>query len=569
MSVIIVGLIVIAGVLSILSNFQPPPANYQAPKTPMGSSFNVNPVYNNAPPINITKFDAKYNFSAAVQFVNASIVYKLGKTMLFKLGPCYNKTLGMAIAKLLGYPANNITPQTYGELYNILDAQYTSWGSKTIRIYFYPMNLSANTTYMNFTFSVGPQFVNETQELEKNYPFPPSDRVDATLITQIIGQTTESTGSNNETTYYEYNVTLKLRVTVYNGSSITIPTTVIFSNAIPYYHVFDKRKFNATTWFTYWSYEGSKSVPIIGNTTDTITFLKYSITRYWNFTVTVVITPYSVTYKHGNKTYTDWYAHFHLVLNNTEPPSWIFQKIPPLNKTVVLNYSYFLNNVSIVYWLWYISNKTVMHSSQLLESQFGLTKEQVENLSYDVFDFILPQFVSQVYNRSFENMSNWTAILASFRGPWNITNTTLNVTKITHNDNLTFIEVYILPMNLTKKLTQPFIIGNNTPETEAFVVYSLFYFAFGNPGGTNVTAISYVWANQTMKGNFFPMFTINMSDNGTLTNKTYTPLPNVLIMHYGYDWPWKLPYVEFCEKKYAVNFAYWFNPGYQRWYQVD
>jgi hypothetical protein len=624
MSVIVVGIILVLGIVAMLSNYHPTqtsPIVTQLPPPPV-SNTTIPPPHQS---LNITEYTAYYNFLGALG-LNATDIYKFNSSTLFDFGYGYN-TLASTIANLLSLPADKITPWTYSEIYNVLDSNYTEWTStKTISLYYYQMSLNGSTVYLDFTFSTNPHFVNAYQELNRRYPFPPSDNVTVNSpVYKIINETSVKTSVNvqyneytylynkythnqgnvtyvyeyyamkvwgtaylyannqlinsqsfattfywyggeygpnyiygtitvppgvskevygsysisagagykhyqrtvNNTTYiyyiyyptgpylsvtgyqfnwYKYNVTLPLKITVFNSTS---PTTYVNNNT--YYN----RTINAVVSYTTWS-SLPESYTITIKTLDYIKFLNYNLTRTWCAgSITINPIPYTQTDRNS----INYYLGFSTAKNLAQPPSYIFNPIQ-LNQTAVLQWSYFINNYSVATGLFFAVHKDV-----------------------DAFDYILPQFVSSLY---IENLTEHTITLASFIEPWNVSQVTLNVSDVLAETKMIFI-----PVNITANTT-----------------YVMIYSALGSNYVTpNVTLLNYKWNNLTGSG-FFPPLQ-NGLYNGTLPPAYYSPFTNKIWLNYGVYWPYGLPYAQLSDERLEKIYNYWYNPGWPGWFPIS
>ena len=625
MSVIVVGLILVLGIVAMLSNYHPAqtsPIATQLPPPPINTTTIPQPHES----LNITGYTAYYNFLGALEGLNATDIYKFNSSTLFDFGYGYNP-LASAIADLLSLPANQITPWTYGEIYNVLDANYTEWTStKTISLYYYPMSLNGSTVYLNFTYQTDPQFVNAYYQLNRSYPFPPSDQVTVNSpVYKIINTYSVTTsvnvqynnytylvynftykegntvciyefyamsvwgtaylyannqlinsqyfyyifywwgGSNyntiygyiivppgvqkqvygsyeiragagykqyqrtvNGTTYiyniyypagpyistlgyqfnwYEYNVTFPIKVQVYNGSN---PITYINNN------VYNSRSITAYVSYTVWSSD-PRSYTVTIKTLDHIKFLNYNLTRTW-YAGSITINPTCYALTSGNTI--NYYLSFSFSSNLNNPPSYIFEPIPSLNKSIVLQWSYFFNNYSVAEGLFDAVHKNI-----------------------DQFNFILPQFVTALFTN---NLTEHTITLASFIEPWNVSQVTLNVSNVLVKTKMIFI-----PVNITVNTT-----------------YAAIYSALGSNYVTpNVTLLNYEWNNLTGSG-FFPPLQDALY-NGTLPPAYYSPFTNKIWLNYGVYWPYGLPYAQFGIENLEKTYQYWYNPGWPGWFPIS
>lgn len=634
MSVLIVGIILVLGIVAMLANYHPaqtgPIVTQNPPPTITTPPLNVTP-----PTLNVTSFTAAYSFINAVESLNATNIYTFNSTKLFRFEYAYNP-LALAITDILSLSANQVTPWTYSELYNVLDSNYTQFTStRTVSMYYYPMNLSQNTIYLNFTFQTNPQFVNAYQQLSRYYPFPPSDNVtvnspvysiinmysvtltlsfsystntylaysttsqngNQTIINRYYGmkvwgtvyllannnviasnnfqisyeavppyklpypgapiyqntfqisgdinvppgvpetvylqytitayQYTKTTTSGNVTyinhyptdpyfsyqsktyNWYEYNVSIPISITVYNGSN---PTTVIGNNQ------YNTRNIDTVLSYTVWSSEPISYISPNIITYDTIHFGNSAIERSWD-AGDIEVTSQQYTEQNGNTI--NYYLSFNTVTNIKEPPPYIFHPIPGVDKSDVMEWSYFLNNASVSLGLWKASNYNI-----------------------NIYNFLLPQFITSVYAK---NYTNNTIILASFVEPWNVSKATLNISNVYYNTKLIFLPVQII---------------HNTS-------YSIIYSALGSNYITpNVTILSYTWDNYT-DGGYFPPLTENKLYNGTIPPASYSPFTNNIIMNYGYYWLYGLPYTEFSTQQLQKTYEYWYNPAWPGWFPIS
>jgi hypothetical protein len=635
MSVIVVGVILVLGIVAMLGGYEPTPVNPIA--------IQVNPSSNGTLPIipkttyqplfNVTKVDVSFNFIGALSGLNATSLYSFNSTKLFNFEYSYNP-LALVIANLLSLPANRITPWTYGAIYNVLDANYTKWTSnKTVTLYYYPMNVLGNTVYLNFTYQTDPQFVNAYYQLNRSYPFPPSDKVTVgsptysiintytvntwvyvtcyyypflldyylyyagpntiyvvcqygedvygtaylfangqlintqyfgfyvgpwggTYSSMIYGNTIVPPGvsqpvygsytlsfysssssyfqtignytivtiiqypigpyvSTNGYTFnwYEYNVSVPIEIIVYNGTN---PVTYVGNQ------VYYTRNIQTLVWYTTWS-SLPQSNTISITTLDHIIFMNYNLTRTWDagsitINPSLTINPTSFGLMIDNTI--NYCLSFNTITQINEPPSYIFDPIPPLNETVVLQWSYFLNNYSIVQGLYNATHGNI-----------------------DQFNFVLPQLVTSLYN---DNLTEHTIVLASFVEPWNTSNVELNVTNVLANSTMIFLPVEIIP---------------NT-------VYSILYSALGAPNASpNVTILTYNL--KIFASNDYYASLQNGLYNGTLPPAYYSPFTNKIYLNYGIYWPYGLPYAQFSVESLEKTYYYWYNPNYPGWFPIS
>ena len=628
MSVIVVGVILVLGIVAMLSGYEPSPINPIAIQVNPSSNgtFPIIPKTTYQPSFNVTKVYTKFNFIGALSGLNATSLYSFNSTKLFNFEYGYNP-LALVIANLLSLPANRITPWTYGAIYNVLDANYTKWTSnKTVTLYYYPMNVLGNTVYLNFTYQTDPQFVNAYYQLNRSYPFPPSDKVIVgsptyriiktytvntwvyvtysyyTFLSNIYwyvgpntfvfvcqysdvvygtaylyannqlintqyfsfvvgpqggtyhymiygntnvppGVTKQVYGSYTLTFYpgsssysqpvgnwtfvtisqypvgpyvstngytfnwYEYNASVHIEIIVYNGTN---PITYVGNQ------VYHTRIIKTSVWYTTWSSSPQSNSTSI-TTQDHITFMKYNLTRTWD-AGTITMNPTSYTQTIGNTI--NYYLSFSTTQQINEPPSYIFDPIPPLNETVVLQWSYFLNNYTVVQGLYNATHGNI-----------------------DQFNFVLPQLVTSLYN---DNLTEHTIVLASFVEPWNVSKVKLNVTNVLANSTMIFLPIEIIP--------------NTT--------YSILYSALGAPNASpNVTILTY--NPKIFASNDYYVSLQSGLYNGTLPPAYYSPFTNKIWLNYGIYWPYGLPYAQFSVESLEKTYYYWYNPNYPGWFPIS
>jgi len=341
--------------------------------------------------------------------------------------------------------------------------------------------------------------------------------------------------------WYEYNVSVPIEIIVYNGTN---PITYVDNQ------VYHSRIIYITIWYTTWSSLPQSYTTSI-TTQDHITFMKYNLTRTWD-AGTITIKPISYTqivnsatfmnYRLTSPWYTrnPWYTwiiwfntpsntnneivNYYLSFSTTqqinEPPSYIFDPIPPLNKTTVLQWSYFLNNYSVVQGLYNATHGNI-----------------------DQFNFVLPQLVTSLYN---DNLTEHTIALASFIEPWNVSKVKLNVTNVLANSTMLFLPVEIIP--------------NTT--------YSILYSALGAPNASpNVTVLTY--NPKIFAGNDYYASLQSGLYNGALPPAYYSPFTNKIYLNYGIYWPYGLPYAQFSVESLEKTYYYWYNPNYPGWFPIS
>jgi hypothetical protein len=628
MSVIVVGIVLVLGILGMLSGYQPTPISPIATQVNLSSNNTtpVIPISSYKPTFNVTKYTTSFDFVGALQGLNATSLYSFNSTKLFNFEYGYNP-LALTIANLLSLPADRITPWTYGAIYNVLDANYTKWTSnKTVTLYYYPMNVLGNTVYLNFTYQTDPQFVDAYYQLNRSYPFPPSDKVIVGSLTYKIiktysvythvfvdynyysyivfvfsntigntiifnvywannvygtaylyanGQLVSTQnfyftvywwgGSYSNTIYgnvevppgvnervygsytlrfypgsnsysfpignytvvvvnyypvgpsvitndytfnwHEYNVSVPVKIMVYNGSN---PITRVDNQT------FHARQIITSIWYTVWS-SLPKSYTASITTLDHITFMKYNLTRTWN-AGSITINPKSYTSTVGNTI--NYYLSFSTTPLINEPPSYVFKPIPQLNKTIVLQWSYFFNNYSVAQGLYNVTHGNI-----------------------DQFNFVLPQLVTSLYK---DNLTEHTIVLASFIEPWNVSKVQLNATNVIANSTMIFLPIEIIP--------------NST--------YSIIYYALGSPNASpNVTMLAY--SPKIFANNDYYASLQNDLYNGTLPPVYYSPFTNKIWLSYGVYWPYDLPYAYFRIESLEKTYYYWYNPNWPGWFPIS
>jgi hypothetical protein len=307
--------------------------------------------------------------------------------------------------------------------------------------------------------------------------------------------------------WYEYNVSLPVTIVVYNGFN---PITYAGNQT------FHTRVINANFWYTVWS-SLPKSYSVAIKTLDHILFTRYNLTRTW-YAGSIGIDPSCYSTTNGNTV--NYYLSFSTTENINQPPPYVFNPIPSLNKTVVLQWSYFFNNYSVAEGLYNATNKDI-----------------------DKFNYVLPQFVTTLFKN---NLTEHTITLASFIEPWNVSQVTLNVSNVLVKSSMIF-----LPVNITANTT-----------------YAALYSALGSPNTVpNVTLLNYQWNNLTGSG-FCPPLQGSLY-NGTLPPAYYSPFTNKILLNYGVYWPYGLSYAQFEIETLEKTYQYWYNPGWPGWFPVS
>jgi hypothetical protein len=148
--------------------------------------------------------------------------------------------------------------------------------------------------------------------------------------------------------WYEYQVTVKINVIVYNGTN---PMTQIGSKT------YSGRNITACLTCCMWSSDPQpKSVSI--TTHDSIQVSGYSIERTWN-AGSIEIVPKCCTQQNGNVI--NYYLSFNVQCNTVQPPPWIDQPMP-YNEYAVQDWYYLEQNVSLAYALYNYIMSTINKS---------------------------------------------------------------------------------------------------------------------------------------------------------------------------------------------------------------
>ncbi|BCU68619.1 hypothetical protein HS7_20560 [Sulfolobales archaeon HS-7] len=626
MSVLIVGIILVLGIVAMLANYKPSQTGPIAIQNP--SPTITTPPLNVTPPkLNITNFTATYSFTNAVESLNATDIYTFNSTKLLEFEYAYNP-LASTVADILSLSASQVTPWTYSELYNILDSKYTHWTStRTVSMYYYPMNMSMNTIYLNFAFQTNPQFVNAYEQLNRNYPFPPSDNITVNSpVYRIINKTSVTTSVNvqfSNYTYLIYNYTYKSGNTVYEylyydssvegyaylyannqlinsqyfyynfywwGGSytntlygeVTVPPgmmkqvyadyTILMS---PGYGFQEKQQGNVT-YYIYKYYPAGPYVSMLG----------YMFNWYeYNVLLQIKILVYNgsnpVTYV-NNQTYNSRTINVIVSYNvwSSDPKTYT-NTIKTLDHIMFLKYNLTriwhagsitinptcyiqqIGNAVNYYLNFNIQNDIIEPPSYIFHPVHQLNETTVLQWSYFLNNYIV---VKGLYNAVHENIDEFNYILPQF------------VTSV-YKENLTLrtitIASFIEPWNVSQvtlnvsgvlaKSNMIFIPVNITPNTSYSIIYSALGSIYTIP---NVTLLSYEWNNMTGSG-YFPPLVENELYNGTIPPPIYAPFMKNIVLNYGYYWPYRLPYVEFSIQQLQKNYEYWYNPAWPGWFPIS
>ncbi|ACP55436.1 hypothetical protein [Saccharolobus islandicus] len=393
MSVIIVGIILVLGIAAMLANYHPAqtgPIATQLPPPPTNTTNTVTPPHQT---LNITNYTAYYNFQSALEGLNATDVYKFNSSTLFNFGYGYNP-LSLAITDLLSLPANQITPWTYGELYNILDSNFTKWTStKTVSMYYYPMSLNGSTIYLDFTYQTNPQFVNAYQQLNRSYPFPPSDNVTVnspvysiintytvtltlsyTYSTQLYLARSSTSQNGNQTIVTKY-YGMTVSGTVYllaNGSVIASNNFEISYTTVPPYKLNYQ---NSSIYQQSFTISGNIIVP---QGVKKAVSLAYTITAY----------QYKKEHTSGNTTYICYYPTNPSFNYQTQYYNWYEYNVTvPINievfngtnpQTIINNKIY--GNRTFTTYFWYMT----WSSDPLSNTTSIITFDRIEFLGHNI-----------------------------------------------------------------------------------------------------------------------------------------------------------------------------------------
>jgi hypothetical protein len=209
--------------------------------------------------------------------------------------------------------------------------------------------------------------------------------------------------------WYEYNVTIPVRIMVYNGTN---PQTQIGSS------VYNSRDIAVNFSYTIWSSapQESSSPHII--TYDHIQVANHAIQRTWD-AGTVCVNPKLYIQRIGNVI--NYYLTFSVLTNVAKQPSWVFNHVPA-SEVYSHNYAYdFVNGPAYYYALARVllNNFTtyqlfeIVHS---IQSQLTITNTSwaklVDALKYgngslmDIYFQVMPLlFTTQYHNLTSENAS--------------------------------------------------------------------------------------------------------------------------------------------------------------------
>ena len=625
MSVIVVGLILVLGIVAMLSNYHPAqtsPIATQLPPPPINTTT-IPPPHES---LNITGYTAYYNFLGALEGLNATDIYKFNSSTLFEFGYGYNP-LASAIANLLSLPANQITPWTYSEIYNVLDANYTRWtSSKTISLYYYPMNPNGSTVYLDFTFSTNPGFVNAYYQLNKSYPFPPSDQVTVNSpVYKIINETSVTTSViiqyNNYTyLYYEYTYRLGNVVYVYKLYAMEVwGTAYLYANN----QLINSQNFIAI--FYWWG--GSNYYTIYGYTTvppgvSKEVFAGYEISaepgyKQYQCTVNGTTYIYYIYYPAGPYISTlgyqfNWYEYNVtfplkiLVYNGSNPITYINNNVynsrniiayvsytvwssDPKSYTVTIKtldhvmfmkynltrtwyagsvtinptcYTQTFANIINYYLSFSFSSSLNSPPSYIFKPIPPLNRTATMQWSYFFNNYSV---VEGLFDAVHKNIDQFNFVLPQFVTALftnNLTEHTITLASFIEPWNVSQVTLNV--SNVLVKTKMIFLSVNITANT----TYAALYSALGSNYVTpNVTLLNYQWNNLTSSG-FFPPLQDALY-NGTLPPAYYSPFTNKILLNYGVYWPYGLPYAQFEIEDLEKTYQYWYNPGWPGWFPVS
>jgi hypothetical protein len=195
--------------------------------------------------------------------------------------------------------------------------------------------------------------------------------------------------------WYEYQVTVKINVIVYNGTN---PMTQIGNK------IYSDRNITACFTCDIWSSDPQpKSVSI--TTHDSIQVAGYSIGRTWD-AGSIEIVPKCCTQQNGNVI--NYYLSFNVQCNTVQPPPWIDQQMP-YNKYAVQDWYYLEQNVSLAYALYnYIMSTINKNDLQYWKFEYFVLASQFVMYTFNT--------TSSVYTNLLELESfyeNWSLVSAS------------------------------------------------------------------------------------------------------------------------------------------------------------
>ncbi|WP_230951081.1 hypothetical protein, partial [Sulfolobus acidocaldarius] len=211
------------------------------------------------------------------------------------------------------------------------------------------------------------------------------------------------TTQGNVYNWYEYDVYPAVIVIVNNGTN---PVT-LFANKL-----YTSRQITTTISFMdIWSSKSYQNATSI-ITYDTLNVGNYSVSRIWH-AGNIVLTAQQYLQQSGN-TY-NYYLSFNLIKDVTEPPTWIYQKMP-YNPYATQGWYYLEQNATL-------ANALMRYVNQTMNST---------DVQYKYFEYftLASEFASYTFNTTYSKFAN-TIELESFYDPWVLMNVQiLDISKL-------------------------------------------------------------------------------------------------------------------------------------------
>jgi hypothetical protein len=219
--------------------------------------------------------------------------------------------------------------------------------------------------------------------------------------------------------WYKYNVTLQIKIQVYNGTN---PTTYLNN------HAYNSRNITAYISYTTWSSDPTANESTIV-TYDHIQIANYSIERTWH-AGNIEIVPQLDTQQ--SRTIINYYLNFNVQDNTVQPPPWISQKML-YNKYAAISWFYLEQNASLAHALYsYIMNT--------------INKSDLQFWKFEYF-VLASQFVMYTWNSTYSVFNNLLE-LESFYENWSLVNA--NILNLSVWSNLEYFNNLLMFFNVSR-----------------------------------------------------------------------------------------------------------------------
>ncbi|WP_338601344.1 hypothetical protein V6M85_13845 [Sulfolobus tengchongensis] len=274
------------------------------------------------------------------------------------------------------------------------------------------------------------------------------------------------TNISNTYIFYEYNVTLPLQITVFNGTN---PTTHIYENSTHAIN-FGARKINVNISYLVWS-SAPEIYSIKIKTNDTINITTLYINRQWDAGILNII-PNDVVQTSGSSYY--YYLDFSIESNIVKsPPTWIDEKMI-YNKYAAIDYFYLEQNASLATTLMNYIKDTINQS----------------DMQYMKFEYFVlaSQYVMYAFNTSIEAWNNLLELESMGNISWALVNA--KILNLSTYPNLRYISGLLQFYNISRipEIYNSSIYFNISGNNEVYLVdiYNAYYeqwdrIPFGNP----------------------------------------------------------------------------------------